>query len=208
MIIGNYTGNNQLDELIDVSSAILLYGPAASGKTTMLLTIAGNLCSEFTCVYISTEETLHYDRVAKTPSKYGKAFFAEAFDMETFIRSAFITYMLNPRYVFVDSINALFRLEPMKENTLTRQALVSGLLFETARRNNGKLFATAQVRIGEKGELEASGFKILDFYFDLILSLFIGEGSKRYIKPVKSPILAKFEKLSFTISDIGLMWND
>lgn len=151
---------------------------------------------------------MHYERVARAPHKYEKTFFAEAFDMDTFLRSAFTICALNPKYIFVDSINALFRLEPLKESTLIKQALVSSLLIETARKNNGKLFASAQVRVGERGELEASGFKILDYYFDLILSLLIGEASKRYIKPVKSPILAKFEKLPFTISELGLMWND
>lgn len=197
-----------LDELIDPSLAIIFYGPAASGKTTLLLTIASNVCREIMCVYISTEETLHYEQVAKTPSKYEGVLFAEAFDMDTFLKSAVATYMMSPKYIFIDSINSLFRLEPLKENTLTKQAFITSLLLETTRRNKGKLFASAQVRVGEKGELEASGFKIIDYYFDLILSVFIGEGGKRYVKPVKTPVPARFEKVSFTISDTGLMWND
>lgn len=184
----------------------MFYGPAGAGKTTLLLTIASNLCTRHLCVYISTEETTHYERVARFPEKYEKTLFTEAYDMDTFVKVALATYLLKPLYIFADSINALFRLESLKENTLAKQALATSLLLEATRSSGGKLFASAQIRAGESGGVEAPGGKIVDYYFDAIIGVFVEEPNKRYLKPVKSPIHVYFDKLFFKITDSGVEW--
>lgn len=183
---------------------MLFYGPAGAGKTTLLLLIAGNVCGSDNCVYISTEETLHYEKVAKNPERYNNVLFTEAYDMDTLLKAAFTSYLLKPRFVFVDSINALFRVEAMKENTLAKQALITGLLLETATARSGKLFASAQVRVGNG--LEAPGAKIIDYYFDALLGVFVEKAGKRYLKPLKVPLQIGFEKLEFRITEVGVEW--
>jgi DNA repair protein RadB len=203
-----YTGNSELDKYIEESLSILFYGPAAAGKTTLLLTIAGELCKLHPCVYVSTEETLHYERVAKYPDKYEKALFTEAYDYDELLKTAIAVSALKPRYVFIDSINSLFRLEALKEGSVEKLAFITSLLLETVERNSGKLFASAQVRSSEAGEVEASGIKILDYYFDLIVSILIDSENKRILRVIKFPVKAIKEaiELKFAITESGVVW--
>lgn len=173
-----------------------------------MLLIASNACKFDVCVYVSTEETLHYERISRNSEKYANVLFVEAYDMDTFLKAAYVSYLLKPRFLFVDSINALFRAEALRENTLVKQSLITGFFVESALERGGKLFASAQVRaVGEVG-LGVPGAKILDYYFDALLGVFIEEANKRYIKPIKVPIRADFDKLSFRITETGVEWLD
>lgn len=205
---GVYAGYSALDELLESSSAVLFYGVAGAGKTALLLTIASNLCWKYPCVYVTTEETVHYERVARNPSKYELALFTEAYDLDTLVNVAQAVALLKPRYIFVDSLNAPFRLEALKENALAKYGFVISLFLSLVETARGKLFASAQVRMGESGDLEISGYKVLDFYFDTILEVSIEEHGVRSIKPLKSPIPPRFEKLLFRITDEGVTWID
>ncbi|MEM2013939.1 MAG: AAA family ATPase [Desulfurococcaceae archaeon] len=203
-----YSGNELLDELIESSSSVLFYGVAGAGKTSLLLTIAGNLCSAYSCVYITTEETTHYEHIARNPDRYKHALFTEAYDLSTLVKVTYAVFILRPRYIFVDSLNAPFRLEALKENALAKYGFATSLLLSTAEASGGKLFASAQVRAGETGDLEITGFKLLDFYFDAILGVFIESAGIRFIKPLKTLFATKFEKLYFRITDEGVKWLD
>ncbi|MEM4717329.1 MAG: AAA family ATPase [Desulfurococcaceae archaeon] len=207
MVIRKYTDNSLLDELIEQSWGILFYGPAGAGKTTLLIHIAGNICSDDQCIYISTEETLHYERVAKNPERFRNVLFTEAYDMETLLKAVFATYLIQPKYVFVDSINSLFRVEALKEDTITKQALVISLLLETVNLKEGKVFASAQVRIRERRDLEIPGQNILEYYFDSILRIAVEEYGRRIIKPYKYIIEPKFSELVFKITSDGVSWE-
>lgn len=165
------------------------------------------MCSSDQCVYISTEETLHYERVAKVPEKFRNALFTEVYDMETLLKTAFAVYLIQPKYIFVDSINSLFRVEAFKEDSITKQALAISLLLETVNNNQGKLFASAQVRVGERRDLEIPGQNILDYYFDSILRIAIEENGKRIIRPFKYLIEPKFKELVFKINSEGVTWE-
>ena len=206
LIEESYLGNPVLDKIIGSSSSVLFYGVAGAGKTTLLLALASNLCSRYTCIYVTTEDTAHYERVAKSHDKYSNALFTEAYDLDSLIKVALATAMIKPKYVFVDSINAPFRLEAMSEGALTKYAFVVGLLLEVAEKTKGKLFASAQVRAGESGDLEISGSKVLDYYFDAIIGVFIGDAGKRYLKPLKLPEGLLFEQLTFRITSYGVEW--
>ncbi|MEM4481670.1 MAG: AAA family ATPase [Desulfurococcaceae archaeon] len=185
---------------------MLFYGPAGAGKTAILLTVASNLCSFHFCIYISTEETLHYDRISRAINAYDKTLFAEAYDMNTLLRVAIATSVLKPKFIFVDSVNAPMRVEARRETTTTKQSFIISLLLETVREQGGKLFASAQVRVGEDGTLEASGMKLFDYYFDTIVGVFIGEGGVRYIKPVKTGTRVDFNEIVFRITETGVSW--
>ena len=186
----------------------MLYGPAGAGKTTLLLTITRNQCNEYTCIYVSTEETLHYDRVAKNIDDYSKVYFVEAYTMDELIKTVLVASLIKPRHVFIDTVNALLRLEAYKKNTIMKQVFIIGLLYNMVEESGGKLFASAQVRTIDEGGIEASGYRLLDYYFDSIIGVFIGEGEYRYIKPMKTPIRVDFEKQMFKITDIGVEWLD
>lgn len=201
-----YSKNELLDEVIDASSSVLFYGVAGAGKTTLMLTIASNLCNIYTCIYITTEDTSHYEHVARHPEKFEKALFTEAYDLDTLVKVAFASSLIKPHYIFIDSVNALFRVEALKEGALAKYAFVVGFLLNLVSEVKGKLFASAQVRTGESGELEVSGFKVLDYYFDTIIGVFIESTGVRFIKPIKTPIKPLFDKLYFRITDEGVHW--
>lgn len=129
--------------------------------------------------------------------------------MDTFLKVAYATYLMKPRYIFVDSINAPFRAEAFRENSLMKQSLITGLLLESTSIYKGKLFAAAQVRTSDSGDIEASGFKIVDYYFDSIIGVFISENGNRYLKMTKKPIeVKKAERIFFRITENGVEWLD
>lgn len=187
----------------------MFYGPAGAGKTTILLSIAGNTCRQYTCIYVSTEETLHYERVARDPDRFGNVLFIEVFDMDNLLKTSYFIYLMKPRYVFIDSINSIYRVEVFNEITVTKQTYITSLLLEAINLSNGKLFASAQVRSGERGEIEASGFKILDYYFDTIIGILIHSEGYRYLKIEKTPIqISGLRELLFKITENGVEWLD
>jgi DNA repair protein RadB/DNA repair protein RadA/Sms len=206
-----YTGNRYIDELIERHTSTLLYGPAGSGKTTLLLTIAGNVCRENTCIYVSTEETLHYERVARNPDRYQKALFTEAYDLDELIKVSMAAWLIRPKYIFVDSINAPFRAVALRESSTTKLGLVASLLINAVEESGGKLFASAQVRLGESGELEASGYSILDYYFELVINTLIDRENTRLARVVKPQLQASGgykAEYRFNIGDEGVIWLD
>ncbi|MEM1628274.1 MAG: AAA family ATPase [Desulfurococcaceae archaeon] len=203
-----YTGRQELDELIERHRSILFYGVAGSGKTTMLLTIAKNLCKQDICVYISTEGTLHYERIAREHDAYGNTLFSEIYDLDELINTAIFLNMVGIKYIFVDSINAPYRMRAMDESSIVKQALLISIMIKTVEETNGKLFASAQVRTGEEGYIEAVGHGMLEYYFDLVVNLGI-DGYERYAKIMKPNEKIDIEKkMYFKITDKGVEWID
>lgn len=204
IFIGLYTGHQTIDSLIESSSTTLFYGVAGSGKTTMLMTIAGNYCRNRVCLYVSTEETLHYERVARDPERYRGVLFTEIYDFGRLVDLATFIYLHGFEAVFIDSLNSLFRLEPLGENSLSRLAYIVASLRKTVENNSGKLFASAQVRAGE-GEDKPVGEPVLDYYFDVVVSLSIG-GDGRYARIVKPPEADEGRVFPFRITESGVEW--
>lgn len=205
-MVKTYTGNPLLDEIIEKSHATLVYGPAGVGKTTLLIQIASNLCSVEECVYVSTEETLHYEWVSKWEDKFRKALFTETYDIDTLVKTSIALYMMEPKYIFVDSVNSLFRLEAMRESSLTKYTFILGLLVQTINKSGGKLFASAQVRAGAEGGFELPGESILQYYFDNILMMVFKDNEYRVIKPVKTPLSIDIDHVGFRITSHGVEW--
>ncbi len=188
---------------------ILVYGIAGSGKTTLLLEVAGNICRGVDkCIYISTGGTLHYDRVAVAPERYSNVFFVEFYDfdsLEDFILHVY--YYMPIRFIFIDSINALYREIAYKENSIQRMGLILGVLKRKITISDGLLLASAQVRAGfeeDEEEITASGMSIYDYWFDVIIRLGYLDG-RRYAEIVK-PLEGSGVKAFFDITDKGIIW--
>ncbi|MEM0035774.1 MAG: AAA family ATPase [Desulfurococcus sp.] len=199
-----YTGNRDIDELIRNATTILFYGVAGSGKTSMLITIAGNYCRGVKCLYISTEETLHYEKVAVNPDKYRDVLFTEVYDFNKLVELATLIYLYGSSVVFVDSLNSLFRLESLAENSISRLAYVVASIRGVVEDMGGKMFASAQVRARE-GESEPVGKPVLEYYFDLIIELNIGD-SVRYARIVKPKHMGREKIHRFRITREGVEW--
>ncbi|WP_440059928.1 RAD55 family ATPase [Thermogladius sp. 4427co] len=192
-----------LRRLLDIvrnSRTTLFYGPAASGKTNILLTLARELCRVNRCVYISTEGTLHYEKIARASEAYYNVEFVDVLDFDQFIELVVKTTMMPVfKYLFIDSINALYRPIALDPNATSKYLFVLGRLYSYTSRDR-RVLASAQVRTGENGELEASGFKLIEFYFDTIFQVGL-EDSKRFLL-MEKPYNRKF-KAYFRISDRG-----
>ncbi|MCD6300856.1 MAG: AAA family ATPase [Staphylothermus sp.] len=203
------TGNRYIDEVIGEGKTILFYGVAGSGKTTMLMMIASNICRNTTdkCLYISTEETLHYERVAKNTLRFANVWFMEIYDFDELLDFALLKLPYIPlKHVFVDSINSLYRVISYEEESITKYGLLLATLRHKVRETGGKLFASAQVRVGyeeDEEELTASGMNILNYWFDVIIFLSWKDNGRvaRLVKPTDKEKEALFE-----ITDEGVEW--
>lgn len=202
IIIGR--GHSAIQGIVEKSNMSLFYGVAGSGKTTLLLTMAKYLCKqESPCLYVSTEETLHYERVSKRPEDYSSTLFTEIYDLDKLVELAFFAGFLNFKIVFIDSINSLYRVVAYHEPALSKFSFLMGILRKLSQTNMMKVIASAQVRAGDE-DVEASGMSLLDYYFDVIFQVGFEEGKRflRLVKPIyKKPVVKYFE-----ISDEGVEW--
>lgn len=195
------TGVRELDSLLRERSSILVYGVAGSGKTNLLLHIASNICAEEKCVYVSTEGTLHYEIVKRNPEKFSQVLFTEAYTLGDLLDIALAVPHTGSRFIFVDSINSPFRVEAMRDESLTVFAFIVGYLVKFAESAKGCLFASAQVHAVEEGE-EAVGMSVLNYYFDVIINLAVENNVRRLV--LEKP--ATTQQWFFTITNRGVSW--
>ncbi len=203
-----FTGFRELDRIISGKCSTLFYGEAGVGKTTMLLTIASNICGKYyPCIYISTEDTLHYERVARYSDRFINIFFTEIRSFDEFFNYILSKLIYIPyRVLFIDSINALYRLVAYSEESIAKYGLILATIWNKTCRGNGYLFASAQVRAGyrESGEVVASGMGILEYWFDNIVYMGYSD-NYRYIRVVKPE---NGLEARYVIGEYGVEWVD
>lgn len=199
------TGFRELDSLLSSRPlAFLVYGVAGSGKTSLLLRIAAALCRGAPCLYISTEGTLHYERVARSAEAFENVYFTEAYSLDELTEVLMRALgRISPEYVFVDSLNAPFRVEALSERSVAHFSYIIALARKYAEVRNGGFLASAQVHATD-GDVAAVGESILKYYFDIIARLVI-EGPARRIL-IERPSLNITRK--FEITDRGIRWVD
>ncbi len=202
------TGCRRLDREIKNSPMTLVYGPAASGKTTLLLTIISNICRIRPCLYVSTEGSLYHERIASSKSDYGNTWFTEVYSLDELLDTAATTLQALPvEQVFIDTINALYRLVAYEERSLERLGLTLALLrWKTLK--GARVYCSAQVRAGYEDsdeEVTASGMNVLDYWFDMVLRLGRDEGG-RFIEIVKPG--NRGERYYYIITSRGVEWLD
>lgn len=199
------TGFRELDSLLSSPPfAFLVYGVAGSGKTSLLLHIATSLCREAPCLYISTEGTLHYERVARSAEAFEGVYFAEAYSLDELLDILVKALgSISPRYIFVDSINAPFRVEALSERSVAHFSYIIALARSYAEAKKGGVLASAQVHAAD-GDVAAVGESILRYYFDIIARLVIeGPARRIFIERPRLSISKKFE-----ITERGIRWVD
>ena len=201
------TGCRELDDLIKPGTTTLFYGEAGIGKTNLLLTIADNICPVLgNCLYIGTEDTLYYERIARKPERYENVLFTHVWDFDELLKYVLTIVYFSPfKALFIDSINALYRLVAYREDSITRYGLMLGLLTRKTINENIYLFASAQVRMGyreEEEEVVASGMPILEFWFNNIFKMSEDENG-RFVESVK-PV--EGVKKYFIITSEGIEW--
>lgn len=208
-IVLEITGCKDVDKVLAKSLSTLFYGEAGVGKTSLLLTIARNMCVEtYPCIYVSTEDTLHYDKIARYSEFYENVLFIEIRDFQEFFEKTLNIFSnIKYRVLFIDSVNSLYRLVAYSEDSLAKYGLLLGVFRKRSIMQGSYLFSTAQVRAGfenDKDEIVASGMSILEYWFDNIVFLGFEDG-KRFLKFVKPDIgLKKY----FIINDHGVTWVD
>lgn len=203
-----FTGLSILDDLFSKHQMILVYGEAGSGKTTLLLTIARNISIKGEkALFISTEGSLYEARIVGLEKDYSNIVFANINDFNELLKATLLLPLLDTgKYIFIDSINALYRLEAYHEKSIERLGLILGVLKYMTLHKGLKVFASAQVRaIEESGkEVVASGMPILEYWFDLILKLNRLDG-ERILRVVKPRSEDKVE-VKFIIEKHGVDW--
>ncbi|MEM1675123.1 MAG: AAA family ATPase [Desulfurococcaceae archaeon] len=201
-----FTGSGVIDRIIVNGLTNLFYGEAGVGKTNLLLTIARNLCKEvYPCIYVNTEDILYYDIVSRNLDEFSNVFFVDIMDYDEFYKYVLEKLMYIPyKVLFIDSVNALFRLVVYKESSIINYGLLLGLIVKKNIDTNSYLFASAQVRsaIDESVEYTASGMSILEYWFANIFKIDRDENG-RFIECVK-PFSGV--RVYFEITSDGIVW--
>ncbi|MEM1826275.1 MAG: AAA family ATPase [Desulfurococcaceae archaeon] len=201
-----FTGSGVIDRIIVNGLTNLFYGEAGVGKTNLLSTIARNLCKEvYPCIYVNTEDILYYDIVSRNLDEFSNVFFVDIMDYDEFYKYVLEKLMYIPyKVLFIDSVNALFRLVVYKESSIINYGLLLGLIVKKNIDTNSYLFASAQVRsaIDESVEYTASGMSILEYWFANIFKIDRDENG-RFIECVK-PFSGV--RVYFEITSDGIVW--
>ncbi len=204
----SYTGCENIDRLLRDNNSLLVYGEAATGKTSLLLHIAKTLSMNgLNALFISTEGSLYQARVSLEPENYSNIIFTEIYSLDELLECvlSYIPLLHKIKYILIDSINALYRLSSWEEGSIEKFGLINALLKDFVNKRNGLLFASAQVRaVDDSNEVIASGMTILEYWFDIIVQL-RRENGKRVLKIIK-PKGYERELIEFKISSKRIEW--
>jgi len=204
----NYTGCEIIDKILKDNNSLLVYGEAATGKTSLLLHIVKTISMNgLNALFISTEGSLYQARVSLEPENYSNVLFTEIYGLDELLEYVllYVPLLHKIRYIVIDSINALYRLSSWEEGSIEKFGLINALLKEFVNKRNGLLFASAQVRaVDDSSEVIASGMSILEYWFDIII-LLRRENGKRVLKIIK-PRGYERELIEFKITSKGIEW--
>ena len=204
----NYTGCEIIDKILKDNNSLLVYGEAATGKTSLLLHIVKTISMNgLNALFISTEGSLYQARVSLEPENYSNVLFTEIYGLDELLEYVllYVPLLHKIRYIVIDSINALYRLSSWEEGSIEKFGLINALLKEFVNKRNGLLFASAQVRaVDDSSEVIASGMSILEYWFDIIIQL-RRESGKRILKIIK-PKGYERELIEFKITSKGIEW--
>jgi len=207
-ILIKYTGCRIIDRILKDNNSLLVYGEAATGKTSLLLHIVKTISiNGLNALFISTEGSLYQARVSLEPENYSNVLFTEIYGLDELLEYVllYIPLLHKIRYIGIDSINALYRLSSWEEGSIEKFGLINALLKEFVNKRNGLLFASAQVRaVDDSSEVIASGMSILEYWFDIIIQL-RRENGKRVLKIIKPRGYEK-ELIEFKITSKGIEW--
>jgi len=203
-----YTGCRIIDRILKDNNSLLVYGEAATGKTSLLLHIVKTISiNGLNALFISTEGSLYQAKVSLEPENYSNVLFTEIYGLDELLEYVllYVPLLHKIRYIVIDSINALYRLSSWEEGSIEKFGLINALLKEFVNKRNGLLFASAQVRaVDDSSEVVASGMSILEYWFDIIIQL-RRENGKRVLKIIK-PRGYERELIEFKITSKGIEW--
>lgn len=205
----NYTGCSFIDSIIGREPVtVLIYGEAATGKTALLLHIARRLSlNGLRSIFISTEGSMYMARVASIAQDYENVVFTEVYSLDEQIAYSLITLILKSvdfKALFIDSINSLYRLEAYSEYSIEKLGLNASLMRKWAEEYRGAVFASAQVRAIDEGDVTVSGMKVLEYWFDVIIQLTKSNG-ERILRIVKPRNFSE-KRVLFEINSQGVTW--
>jgi len=147
-----------------------MYGPAASGKTNLLLNIL-KLSSTTKILYVSTEGSLYLERVSQIEPLTSTTLFINVLSMEELLISIMKALTEYWDLLIVDSINNPFRSEVIeKRYALVILNSILAHLRKVIMEKGIYVLLSAQVRAFEE-EDEPSGLKYLRFWCDGMLRL-------------------------------------
>ncbi|RLG82631.1 MAG: AAA family ATPase [Thermoprotei archaeon] len=203
-----YTGYEIIDKMLKDNNSLLVYGEAATGKTSLLLHIVKTISMNgLNALFISTEGSLYQARVSLEPENYSNVLFTEIYSLDELLEYIllYVPLLHKLRYIVIDSINALYRLSSWEEGSIEKFGLINALLKKLVNKRNGLLFASAQVRaVDDSSEVIASGMSILEYWFDIIIQL-RRENGRRVLKIIK-PRGYERELIEFKITSKGIEW--
>ena len=213
--------NKELDLILFTEpKKILVYGPAASGKTNFILNVLK--CSVLRIrelhnvhralfVYISTEGSNYIERADQLGLLDSEdVLYAEALDtlhlinlISTLIKSSLISRVA---MIAIDSINFHYRVEASSIDE-TRRFVTLLTLLDALSSNGIWILASAQIRetvdhLEDSTHIEPSGFQYLEPWADVIIRIEVLHQHRILI--VEKP---KHLEIPFSIVREGIVWH-
>ncbi len=151
---------------------------------------------------------MYQERIARLEGLSSSVYFLDIYSFDDLLDFTVSSlYYLPVDYLFIDSVNSLYRVNAYEESSIEKFGLILGFL-RLKSVGGSIIYASAQVRAGYEGvdeEVTASGMNIMDYWFDTVFRL--GRDEKgRFIEPVK-PVVSG-DRWYFEIVDRGVDWLD
>jgi len=178
----------KLSDLYSEGNLTLIYGPAASGKTSLAFKIAYiEAARENTVAYVSTENELFLDRPLKGGYHLKKILVIAVRDFakQHFILTRLINNLIEHyslKLLIVDSVTGLMRVKEDFAKASSMLKFELALLLKASRKHRIPVILTSQVRAileSDREDYEAAAKTILEYWCGNIIRLSIVNKSLR-----------------------------
>lgn len=183
----------------------VFYGPAASGKTNLMLYFLKQFCRDDKCIYVSTEGLDFLKRGIEIGLNIAKIIVLEALDLLDLLNiiEEHVDEIISSKIAVIDSINAGYRRQASEKHSFELFNYILAKLRMIAEKYKANILCTSQVHEYAEG-LEAVGMKAINLWASSIFRV-IRDDKGRLIM-LEKPSTLQFTA-RFSIVKGGIVWE-
>ncbi len=188
---------NKFLRLVSWPTVLLLYGPSASGKTTLALEFLKQFCNIRSCLYV-TYEPINVERMTSMNIKMENINVYRVYNVYDFLDIVIKKKLYLYEIIVIDPVNILTEIDEIQSRIVS---LLLATLYDISEKFNTGVIEIARVRSVD-GDIEPSWGKLLTPFVKSIAKLGIVASQLRSIE-IKAPSKGEF---TVEIGDRGLKW--